>query len=116
MSPDLCTELPWEADSALGLTAPRKEGFNFLGYTFGPHCDKKDVSPLLANLYMKDHWLCHDSQQGNGCSRFRATAGGVQFFVFEFWSRDNISLNVNLSAPPVTPIPTPVSMFIMSLL
>jgi hypothetical protein len=45
-----------------------------------------------------------------------ATAGRVQFFFLEFRSRDNISLNVNLSAPPVTPIPTPVSIFTTSLL
>lgn len=35
----------------------------------------------------------------------------VPSFYLEFRSRDTISLNVNLSAPPVTPTPTPVSIF-----
>ena len=37
-------------------------------------------------------------------------------YFFEFRSRDTISLNVNLSAPPVTPTPTPASMFTILLL
>jgi hypothetical protein len=40
-----------------------------------------------------------------------ATAPAFNHFDLEFRSRDTISLKVNLSAPPVTPIPTPVSIF-----
>ena len=37
---------------------------------------------------------------------------GDPHFDLEFRSRDSISLKVNLSAPPVTPTPTPVSILI----